>query len=89
MDITVEISMYPLRENYEPAIVEFITNIKGIENLEVRVNPSATHIFGPYDLVMDALKAEIAKSFHKYGKAVFAVKFLNGNLSESLDGKNL
>jgi uncharacterized protein YqgV (UPF0045/DUF77 family) len=89
MRITVEISMYPLRENYEPAIFEFIQKVKQVEGLIVKANPTATHIFGEYNLVFSTLNSEIKRSFETYGKAVFAMKVLSGDLENSLDGKNL
>ena len=89
MEITVEISMYPLRENYEDAILEFIHNTRMVSGLDVNVNPTATHIYGEYDLVMATLEIQVRKSFEKYGKVVFAFKVLNGNLSDSLKEKNL
>ena len=89
MEITVEISMYPLREDYEPAILSFIHYIRAEKGMEVIVNPTATHLFGEYDMVMKTLKIQIKRSFENYGKAVFAFKVLNGNLRDSLKGKNL
>jgi hypothetical protein len=38
---------------------------------------------------MKTLKIQIKRSFENYGKAVFAFKVLNGNLRDSLKGKNL
>jgi uncharacterized protein YqgV (UPF0045/DUF77 family) len=80
MEATVEISMYPLREDYEPAILEFIEVIKRQEQLSVRVNETSTHLFGDFDLIFETLKNGIKTSFEKYGKVVFVMKVLNGNL---------
>ena len=89
MEVTVEISMYPLREDYEPPILGFIAAVKKENRIHVTVNPTATHLFGDYDLVMATVKDQIRVSFEKYGKCVFAFKVLNGNFKDSLDGKNL
>lgn len=89
MRITVEISMYPLRDEYEPAIIEFINDLKAIDGLSIKVNPTATHIFGEYVIVFDSLKDCVRRSFEKYGKVVFAMKVLNGDLEKSLEGKDL
>lgn len=80
MQTTIEISMYPLRESYEEAILDFIDFLKSNKYLDVRVNETSTHIFGDYDTVFDSLKEGIRHSFNKYGKAVFVMKVLNGNL---------
>ena len=79
METTIEISMYPLREEYEDAILEFVDFLNE-QGLEVRVNETSTHLFVDYDLVFDALKEGIRASFEKYGIAVFVLKVLNGNL---------
>lgn len=80
MQITIEISMYPLRDRYEDAILEFIQEIKSNPGIEIRVNETSTHIFGDYDKVFNAINGGVKKSFLKYGKAVFVLKILNGNL---------
>lgn len=80
MEATVEISMYPLREEYEPAILDFIAHLKKQQHLTVRVNETSTHLFGDFDLIFETLKKGIKTSFEKYGKVVFVMKVLNGNL---------
>ena len=89
MEITVEISMYPLQEAYKPIIIEFIQNVKSYDRIEVEVNPSATHVYGEYDEVMQVLTGEIKNSFEKHNKCVVVMKVLNGNLKESLLRLNL
>lgn len=80
MKATVEISMYPLREEYEPAILDFISILKAEKELSVRVNETSTHLFGDFDLIFETLKSGIKDSFEKYGKVVFVMKVLNGDL---------
>lgn len=89
MQATIEISMYPLREDYEPAIIDFINDLKSNNELRIRVNPTATHVFGEFTMVTAAVNASIQRVFEKYGKVVFAMKVLNGDLEDSLEGKNL
>ena len=81
--------MYPLREDYEPAIIEFIELLKVNRDLSVRVNPTATHVFGDFDKAMATVNASMAATFEKYGKVVFAMKVLHGDLEDSLKDKNL
>ena len=81
--------MYPLREDFEPAIIEFIERLKHHTEINVRVNPTATHVFGEYTKVMQILQREIKLSFEKYNRVVFAFKVLNGDLEHSLDGMGL
>lgn len=80
MQATVEISMYPLNTDYEPPILAFIHALEQYSGFVVRVNETSTHLFGDYDAIFDALKAEVAKSFATHGKAVFVMKVLGVNL---------
>lgn len=80
MKTTVEISKYPLNENYEEPIIDFINRLNKIDSIQVKTNATSTHIVGDFDVVMDILKNEIKASFEKYGKAIFVMKVLNGAL---------
>jgi uncharacterized protein YqgV (UPF0045/DUF77 family) len=80
MKTTVEISKYPLNEDYEPPILNFIERLNANENLTIKTNATSTQITGDYDEVMGILQKEIKTSFEKYGKVIFVMKILNGAL---------
>jgi len=80
MKATIEISLYPLREEFIPEIDDFIARMKSVAFLTVRVNETSTHISGDYDKVMDAVQSEIKTTFGHEGKFVFAMKVLKGDL---------
>ena len=80
MKTTIEISKYPLKENYEPPILNFIERLNTHEGIEVKTNATATHLVGDYDEIMELLQKEIKHSFELYGKAIFVVKILHGAL---------
>lgn len=80
MKLTVEISKYPLQENYIDAIRGFIDELAAYDKVHVITNTLSTQLFGDYDEVMNALQACIRWSFDKYGKVVFVCKFLHGDL---------
>ncbi len=79
MQISVEISMYPLRDEFLPAISDFIELVNRNDMVEVKTNSMSTQLFGEYDQVMALLQAGIKHSFERYGKVVFATKFLHGD----------
>ena len=79
MKATVEISLYPLHENYEQPIIDFIQQLKKTENVEVETNGLSTYIFGDYDIIMDLLKNEM-KSTLENNRAVFVMKIAQGEL---------
>ncbi|MGI9295672.1 MAG: YkoF family thiamine/hydroxymethylpyrimidine-binding protein [Pseudomonadales bacterium] len=81
MQLSAEISLYPLKDEYVPAIVEFIARLKEHDGLRVIGNTMSTQIFGEYDLVMDVLRAEMRRSFATQGRAIFVCKFVDGDLS--------
>ncbi|WP_334078395.1 hypothetical protein [Microbulbifer sp. M83] len=81
MKISVEISKYPLRDEYIPAIQDFIDRLNQHPDLRVITNTMSTQVFGDYDLVMDTLKQEIRASYEKFGRAIFVCKFIDGDLA--------
>ena len=84
MELSVDISKYPLADNYIPAIKDFIERLHAIEGLSVVTNTMSTQVFGDYDLVMDSLKQEIRRSYEQFGKAIFVCKFIGANLDPAL-----
>lgn len=79
MNISVEISYYPLRVEYIPHIKDFIHRIKSHEALEVKSNTMSTQVFGDYDTVMQALSEEIRRSF-ELPHSIFVLKIINSDL---------
>jgi uncharacterized protein YqgV (UPF0045/DUF77 family) len=77
MLVAVDISLYPLSENFIPPILDVIGRLKKHENLHVTTNPMSTQIRGEYDEVMAVLTKEIKTSFRNMPKAVFAMRILN------------
>lgn len=81
MKLSVEISMYPLKNEYIPAIQDFIDRLNRHPDLQVITNTMSTQVFGDYDLLMDTLKGEMRASYEKFGRAIFVCKFIDGDLS--------
>lgn len=78
MNITVEISMYPLKEDYEPAILAFIAAIERRPGLKVKVNALSTQVQGAWDEVFDAIR-EGAEEFFGSDRGSFVMKLLRGD----------
>ncbi|WP_291727789.1 thiamine-binding protein [Bernardetia sp.] len=81
MIVSVEISVYPLVEDYKPAVKSFIKIISQNSNLKILVNGISTHIFGELSEVMPSLEKAIESCFEAQ-KASVVVKFLGTDLSE-------
>jgi uncharacterized protein YqgV (UPF0045/DUF77 family) len=80
MQISVEISKYPLADDYIPAIKAFIDRLHAIDGLTLVTNTMSTQVFGEHELVMDTLKAEMLRSWQEFGKSIFVCKFIGANL---------
>jgi len=86
MNLSVEISMYPLQDGYIPKIDDFLDDInqhgKGID---IRTSNMSTRLFGEYDLVSSLLNQAMKSSMQKHGKVVFVCKFIEGDARELED----
>lgn len=80
MNTSVEISYYPLNQEYVPPIREFIDRINTYEGLTIRTNGMSTQIFGEYDILMNAITKEIRQSFN-HPHSVFVMKVINADLN--------
>lgn len=79
MKVTVEISMYPLADDYLRGIVNFIEALNSHPELEVQTNPTSTQVFGEYETVMGLLAREM-RAAHEQGQASFVMKVLAGDV---------
>ena len=82
MDISIEISKYPLREEYIKGVDDFLHRLHQHPSLKIQVNPISTQVFGPSEIIFPILEQEITASFES-GQCPFVVKFLKGDLSET------
>ncbi|WP_111497860.1 YkoF family thiamine/hydroxymethylpyrimidine-binding protein [Marinobacter bohaiensis] len=78
MYLSVQISHYPLQDDYKPCIKQVIERLKSSE-LEVHPNRMSTQVFGEFDDVMRVLSETMKWSFETHGKAVFTANFLEGD----------
>jgi uncharacterized protein YqgV (UPF0045/DUF77 family) len=84
MNISVEISYYPLDQEFIPPIKEFIDRLHLLPGLVIRTNGMSTQVFGEYNKVMDALREEIERSFQN-PHSVFVMKIINADLNTQGD----
>ena len=80
MDVGVEISLYPLHQQYIGPIKDFIERINAEGDLRIITNSMSTQIFGDFDMLMPRLVREVRTSFtnqeRSQDKAVFVLKIL-------------
>ena len=82
MEIGVEISLYPLAENFGPRIKAFLDRLRAAGRFKIVTTSLSTQLFGEYDEVVAALAREMrtvlaeeaGESPGGAGKAVFLLK---------------
>lgn len=77
MQLAVEISLYPLDQDYIPYIREFIERLNANEQLMVKTSHTSTLVSGEYSYVMEVMYTEMKTTFEQVGQAIFVCKFLN------------
>lgn len=76
MKLTAELSLYPLQEDYIPAIDAFIASVRTRPGLEIVVTATSTQICGDYQAVFAAVSEALAASTGEFGKQVLVAKFI-------------
>ena len=79
MQISIEVSLYPLSENFISPIDNFISCLKKYNSIEVRKNNMSTQLFGDFDDLIKILKIEMKKTFKNQTNSVFNLKIVNGD----------
>ena len=82
MRVSVDISLYPLTEDFIPPIDDVIERLNQHEKITVITNPMSTQLRGEYEDVMAALDQEVKVTFESMPKAVFTIKILNNPLGD-------
>ena len=78
MYVAVELSLYPLADEFIPPILDFIERLRVRPGLAVVTNSMSTQVSGEFEAVFDALRAEMGRSFEHNRRAVFVMKVLGG-----------
>ncbi len=77
MQVMVELSLYPLVNDYVGPIKAFIERLNSYRNLTVITCSTSTQVHGDYTEVMQVLGVEMQRTHEEVGQAVFVAKFLN------------
>ena len=85
MRISVDISLYPLTEDYVEPILAFIAQLESNSKLIVKRNSLSTQVFGEYRDVMDMLNKEIEVVFDELPHSVFTMKFIGTDRADIVD----
>ncbi|GAA3570663.1 thiamine-binding protein [Snuella lapsa] len=78
MKISVELTLTPLHDDYEPVIIHFIKKLRAT-GLKVLENPLSTQVYGDYDVVMRLLTAEIKEAFELMERGLLLMKIVKSD----------
>ncbi len=84
MQISVELSCYPLADDFIPMISRFIKKINQHPEVTAITNTMSTQLFGESEVVMSILNKAMESSWAEDGKAIFVCKFINAELNPQL-----
>jgi uncharacterized protein YqgV (UPF0045/DUF77 family) len=62
MKISVELTLSPLQDDFEPIVIHFIKKLRA-SGLKIIENPLSTQVYGDYHKVMKVLNTEIEDVF--------------------------
>ena len=85
MLISIDISLYPLTQDYVEPILAFINQLETNPKLIVKRNSLSTQVFGEYRDVMDCLDSEIEAVFTALPESVFVLKMIGTDRADIVD----
>tara|TARA_R110000787_G_scaffold63376_2_gene142727 strand:+ start:337 stop:591 length:255 start_codon:yes stop_codon:yes gene_type:complete len=80
MQITAELSLYPLQEDYIPVINGFIERLAAADDLTLVTNAMSTQVSGEAEQVFTLIREALSASHAQFGKQVLVCKFIPGLL---------
>tara|TARA_R100000353_G_C6495226_1_gene192745 strand:+ start:835 stop:1122 length:288 start_codon:yes stop_codon:yes gene_type:complete len=81
MNISVELTLTPLQDDFEPAIIQFIKRLRE-SGLTVLENPLSTQVYGDYDTVMKVLHKEIKTALEAVERGLLYIKIVKSDRSD-------
>ncbi len=78
MKISVELTLTPIQDDFEPAIIHFIKKLRA-SGLDVIENPLSTQVYGNYDDVMSLLTTEIKEAFELIERGLLYMKIVKSD----------
>jgi len=80
MNITAEMSLYPLRDGPVPEIIDFIRELREQPGIEIVSNQLSTQLRGEFDTVTSTINRCMRQAMKAPNTVVLVVKYLNVDL---------
>ena len=81
MNISAELTLLPLKNDFIPEIKKFIKSLRNTK-LKVIENPLSTHVYGDYDTILNLLEKEVKKVFAENESIMIFLKLVKGDKSD-------
>lgn len=81
MNISVELTLTPLQDDFEPAIINFIKALRR-SGLTIKENPLSTQVYGDYDQVMPVLQQEMKIALAAVERGLMYIKIVKSDRSD-------
>lgn len=81
MQLSAEISLYPLADEYLSVIKDFVERLAKYEEITVNTNTMSTQVFGEFRTVMAILTEELERVYQHVPSQVLVCKFINRDLN--------
>ena len=78
MQLTADLSLYPLQSDYIPIIQSFIDAVRQHQDLQIVTNAMSTQIAGEHQRVLEVVGRALADSYETFGAQVLVAKFIPG-----------
>ena len=82
MNISIEISMYPLQSDYIPIIDNFLVQLHARKEIKVQTNNMSTQIFGEAAIIFPLVQELIIDTYKRADQCPFVIKVLKSDVSE-------
>ena len=81
MKISVELTLSPLQDDFEPAIINFIKALRS-SGFSVLENPLSTQVYGEYDELMAFLSSEMKNALKAIDNGLIHMKIVKTDRSD-------
>lgn len=81
MNISIELTLTPLQDNFEQPIIAFIKKLRA-SKFTVLENPLSTQIYGAYDEVMPFIQQEVKTAFENVDHILVNMKVVKSDKSD-------
>ena len=76
MQMSAELSLYPLASKVDSTVLEFIRALLSRNEVSAVTNSMSTQVTGPSDAVFNAVQQALEKSYERFGRQVLVAKFI-------------